>query len=373
MSIKNCVRIPSWQAKFQRPRLATSLAMGLALATCLLASFAHSQSSSDWLYAVERPVAVQSVQARNEAAADGLLEILSRMTGLISVPRTPAVVKALAKPEALYNQFVFFSRTQDGGNAQNYVRISFEATAIQTLVESARLPVWWSQRPSVMVWLVLDSGGEREILDATSTHPMVLALKARARQRGIAITLPLMDLDDTLAVSAADVWGKLGQTVDVAAQRYGADLVLVGRASDDHYGEEAATTFRGDWEVWLDEQPLAKNFTALEAQKAAHIGIDLLVDQLVEQYAVLPRAPRIQRLAIGGVKNPAGYAELMRYLSSLEFVNEVDVAAISASSLQLNVTSRAEVKQLLMLLTANGRLIEDSFSRGADIRLLWQG
>lgn len=318
-------------------------------------------------------MAAQTDIERKRAAGDALLEVLSRLTGLASIPRTPEVSRALAQADAFYSRYVFFNRRDALGVQETYVRIIFQEAALQELLRTAQLPVWWSQRPRVMVWLVLDESGRREILDASSQHPLVSALQERARQRGIKLDLPLMDLDDTLAVSSADVWGKVGQSVDAAAERYGADLVLVGRVSLNVPLAFDEQTFRGDWEVWLEGQPVAETFRSAGALTAAEAGIDMVADRLAERYAVLPREGRVQRVEIGGVQDPTDYASLMRYLIGLEFLDNVDVTAIDDSTLHVDVTTRAQIDQLVMLLTANGLFREDKLTRNLGLRLLWQG
>jgi len=325
-----------------------------------------------WLYEVERPVAAQSNEERDRAASDALLVVLTRLTGLTSVPRSPVIGAALARPANYYNQFVFFVN-DDSGTEQINLRITFQADAVLALIEEAGLPVWWSKRADMLAWIVVDNGGNREILASSSQHPLVAGLKERARQRGIPLTLPLMDLDDQLAVGTGDIWGKLGQTLDAGAARYGAELVLVGRISRAQTSFLDRQPFRGDWEIWLDGRPLAQNFTAANAEDAAYMGIDLVADRLAEYYAVLPRELRLRQLTITGLDDGASYANFMQYLASLEFIDHVDVTAIDAAKLHIALASRAQEDQLLMLLTAQGRLAEDKLYRGLGRQLIWRG
>ncbi|XOV82953.1 MAG: DUF2066 domain-containing protein [bacterium] len=335
------------------------------------AGSAQALSDADWLYAVDRPVSAQSDAERNRVAQEGLLVVLSRLTGLASVPRTPAIAAALAEPQNFYNRFVFFTTREANGEQQTHLRITFQSNAMQQLVKTANLPVWWSKRPNVLAWLVVDDGLSREILASASPHPLVTQLRNYAADRGVTLTLPLLDMEDSLAVSPADVWGKVTASLDQAAARYDADLVLVGRLSEDQTfnGE----IYRGDWEVWLDGQALAANFTTPDLAEAVRGGIDMLTERLAEKYAVLPRSQRAQRIYISGLSDILGYAELMAYLNSLEFVDALDVEAIEGPRLSISLVSRAEPEQLLTLLTAQGRLREDLLTRGFDMQLIWQG
>ena len=332
---------------------------------------AWALTDAAWLYTVEVPVTAQSNAERNRAAGEGLLTVLARLTGLASVPRSAEITAALARPDDYYSRFVFFTERNEAGD-QRFLRISFQADAIQTLIRAADLPVWWSKRQQVLAWIVVDDGGGRQILDSASEHPVGLALKARASYRGLPLVLPLMDLDDSLAVTPADVWGKIQQSLDDGAARYGAQLVLIGRVSNVSARFAQQDAYRGDWEIWLGGRPLVQNFTAASAQQAGDLAIDMLADRLAEQYAVLPRPLQQQPVAITGLHDTTSYAALMRYLESLDFIDDVEVTAIDMATLRLSIASRAQLNQLLMLLTAEGRLAQDKLHRGLDLQLMWQ-
>jgi uncharacterized protein len=98
-----------------------------------------------------------------------------------------------------------------------------------------------------LAWVVVeDDAGERRC-SAGSEHPVADGLRERARERGLPLQLPLMDLDDQLAVDPAAVWGRLSQTLQPASERYGADIVLVGRLQ-----QLPDQRWVGSWEFWLD-------------------------------------------------------------------------------------------------------------------------
>ena len=352
-------------------RAGLGLCGGLALLLTGLPALALSDT--DWLYVAEQPVAAQSDAERKRAASEGLLTVLRRLTGLVSVPRNEQIKAALANPDVYYNRFVFFTRQLPGGIEQRYLKVTYQATAIQSLLRQADLPVWWSKRPTVMAWVVLDTSGERQILDSATSHPLVAALRDRAQVRGLPSTLPLMDLDDSLAVSAADVWGKVGQSLDAASRRYDADIVLVGRITRNPGFLLTSQPYRGDWEAWIDGRPLAENFSAATAEEAAQLGIDMIADRLAEQYAVLPRQLQVARLAVAGLQDTASYAACMDYLERLEFIDRVAVTALTPAAVQIAVASRAQAEQLQMLLTVEGRLTLDLLHRGPYPRFIWQG
>ncbi len=347
-------------------------------AVCILALVALSVPAfglqdTDWLYAVEQPVDAQTDAERSRAASAGLLTVLTRVTGLLSIPRNAVITAALERPQAYYNRFQFARRTQPNGMQQTVVRITFQQAAVQALLQAADLPVWWSRRPTVLAWVVMDAGGQRQLLGADSTHPVLQALMARADQRGLALRLPAWDATERERISTADVWGRVGHVLDAAALRYHADIVMVGRIARAADRVLLQQPYAGDWEAWIGGRPVAVNYAAIDAAQVARLGIDLVADAVAEQYTVLPRALQSQRLSVAGVVDLERYAAFMRYLQSLEFIDRVAVTGLAAEQVEVAVDTRAAAAQLQMLLTAEQRLALNPLSRGPGLHLIWRG
>ena len=93
---------------------------------------------------------------RERVARAGLLRVLTRVTGLKSVPRNDVVTEALAQPDRFYSEFVFFNRADTSGLERLHLKVVFQRDAVLTLVGEAQLPVWWNRRPQVLAWIVVE-------------------------------------------------------------------------------------------------------------------------------------------------------------------------------------------------------------------------
>ena len=172
-----------------------------------------------WLYDVDIAVEGRTAAARMAVSGAALAEVLSRVSGLAHVPRNATVRTALGRPETYYDRFVFLNDRE--------LRIHFVPAAILNLADEAKLPVWSANRPPVLAWLVVESGGARQIVNGD--HELAATLAERARQRGIILKLPLMDLEDRLLVRPSVIQGRIFGTLSEASRRYQADVILVGR------------------------------------------------------------------------------------------------------------------------------------------------
>ena len=325
-----------------------------------------------WLYEVEVPVESQASSARLAGSKVALLQLLTRLTGLTNVPRVDAVAGALAAPDLFYSQFRFVEvETIDEAGLpidELHLNIQFERASVLRLLKDAALPIWRANRPKVIAWVVVEANGSREILGADDRTDLAIAVQRRAKERGLSLVFPLLDLEDQIKVEPAAVWGRLSAVLDPASKRYGADIVLVGRVQAIAGGSWAV-----GWEFWLDGdlQPLATQ--GLDVTELGAAGVDFLADELVQRYAVLGRSTRDIRLGVTGIRSPADYGDLLRYLARLEFVNEVQLVRVQGDRMGVVVTTRAEPDQLLEMFAVDRYLSEIGISPAnpSDIELLW--
>jgi uncharacterized protein len=343
-----------------------TLLPSLALAALLCVAGAARADEVPWLYDVRVPVDDQSPRARLSAASAGLVQVLTRLTGLTSIPASDVITRALAAPDLYYNQFGF--EPADDGEGL-LLRLQFMPDAVLGLIRQAGLPVWRSNRPTVVAWVVVDDGAERAILGSASPHPAAEALRQRSRERGLPLLLPLMDLADQLEVEPAAVWGRLSQPIQTASERYGADIVLIGRLQ-----QQPGGAWTGSWEFWLDGEVKSIDHDAGEPTALGQLAADSVSDELAARYAVLDRGPQQLQLNISAVENAADYAELLRYFSSLEFVDEVAVRFVSGDRVGVSLTTGAEAEQLQELFRLDRRLFADRLraSPGPALELVWQ-
>lgn len=319
-----------------------------------------------WLYEVAVPVSDQSNAERKRASGDALMVLLSRLTGLAYVPRTDVVTAALAAPDGYYSQFGFESADDDG----LMLVVQFDQGPVLDLVREAGLPIWRAQRERVLVWTVVQDADGRQIVGTTSELPIVAAMKGRARDRGVPLSLPLLDLEDQLAVDPAAVWGRLSQVVDPASARYGADVLLLGRITPTADG-----AWLSDWEFWVDG--VVVPFDLEEADLAAHgiLAIDVLANELAIRRVVHGRQAGQLRLAVSGLETPADYGALLSYLRGLEFIEQVGVAGVEDGRLWLTLETPAEPGRLLDTFERDRQLFDDQLARpgAADLKLVWRG
>ena len=311
----------------------------------------------DWLYDVEVPVATQSSSDTHAAAARAFATVLTRVTGLKVIPRNPMVTAALRNPGRFYARYRFVQKAggaKDAVDQQTVLEVGFDPRTVQDLGRSAALPIWSANRPRVLAWIVLEE--DVPILAASDdTAPWVRTIKARSRDRGLLVQLPLMDLADRERISGSTVSGGFSEQILGASERYGAQYVLTAR-------------------IWMDRGGLWHGAGGLmfEGRQTnfAHEGetrdqvceklLDAVADELVQRFVVFGLHTEGISIWVSGVRSVSEYGSLLRYLQSLEFIDRVDVAEVSINQIRIVVHTRSTLSRLSELLYSDGVITSDA-------------
>ena len=344
----------------------------VAMVLVVISSQVQAYQDGSWLYQIDVPVASQNAADRKAAASTGLLSVLSRVSGLSSVPRNAEIAQALADPQRYYTAYNYHSKNQSKGREkQMLARFSFQRDAVVALANAAQLPLWWEARPEVVVWLAVEQEGRRTLLNASSDHPLVQQVLSYAQRRGLPVKFPILDLTDQLAVSTSDVWGRT-TAIDEASVRYDADISLVGRFRQETAGSEPK--FSGDWEFWFAEQPLTVPVNSQTVAASAASGLEAMAELLTSRYAVLPRGLQTTTLQVADIDSAQSYAQLIRYLGTFEFLQNLQVESVYDGAVYLSLQTHAKPEQLALLLTAQARLLNvESFVAFDGLALRWSG
>ena len=355
------------------------------LLACVIAGTAGAAWAEvvPWLYDGEVAVASQSDADRRRGAAIALAEVLARTTGFREVPFSPVVDAAIRNPDQFYVRYGFARHdvepAEDGAaDFQTYLEIPFERSTLLGLLRRSGLPVWSADRPTTLVWVVLQRDAAREVVSVATFDPaareVVSTMHREARRRGIVLTFPLMDLEDR-GLLTTDLWGRFWTAIGRASRRFPADIVLLGRLTEDAVGR-----WRSHWELRSPngENELAASFVHQGASAGAAAGeaVHRLADALAERFAVRGGDLDAIALTVRGAWTARAYAALLAHLRSREYIDRVDVRAIDPDALHLKLQSRSGRDQLLELLLMGGYLSESrttSPTAAPGLELNWMG
>jgi len=363
---------------------ATALSPGplSVLVLCLLLLPWHLLDAAELagLYETTVPVASRdSERERNQSFTAALEQMLVRLTGRLDSTANPQVRRAIAAPQAYVEAWVYRSvpASVPGQPEQLVLQVSFFQSAIQRLLNEAGIPIWPESRPDTVLWVIVqDELGGRELATASGSDNAIFArLQQRALERGLPLVLPVLDFEDRIALRAEQLWNFDVEALRTASLRYRSESILALRLFRTLSGEvigKAQHIFRAR----------VREHEVLEGELDAFLdaAINLAAEELAANYAVLlsdTDSSSDLLLTVEGVKTLQDYASLLQYLRGLAVVNGVQVRSVEAESLELQLRTGGQFRQLMETIALDRRMaVQGELARDRGLVYLhyqWQG
>ena len=238
---------------------------------------------------------------------------------------------------------------------QRYIDLDFADALINEMLAAADIPVWDDNRPSVLVWMVIqDASGARHMLSADSDPEMMSFMQDFAERRGLPVIYPLLDFEDRRNLSEDQVWSLEEEAIANASARYGADSVLAGRVLFTASGELV-----GLWQFQFQDQLDVFDGFASSAEDYLQSPLDRITSELAGYFAISPDASsRFDvRLRIDGVSDLGDYSALIEYVANLGLVESVRTTALAGERIELLLGVLGSAQQLNELIALDRDLL----------------
>lgn len=372
-------------------------ALPVYLASLLVALSAQSTFALQitGLYSHKLEVLNESNSERNRAFSDALAAVIVKVTGEQRWLLDPVVIEAVNNAQSYVERVSYSNEMRtigpDGDPAtateavqaltgadnlsadsnapadpvtpaapateieQRYINVDFSETLINELLTNAKIPVWDSNRPSVLVWMALqDEAGERTFLNQENHPEIVELINGFASKRGLPVIFPVFDFEDRRNVDEDVVWSLDEEVITAASARYGADSILAGRLHFTAGGELV-----GVWQFLFQDQWLRFDSVDLELESYINTPLDKITTQLASYFAIVPETNslRVAQLRVDGVGSLSEYASLMTYINGLGLVESVTTTALDGQRLDLNLSLVGDPNQLAELIALDRDLL----------------
>ncbi|WP_392400643.1 DUF2066 domain-containing protein [Aeromonas salmonicida] len=333
-------------------RVVTALCCGL--------SFMVSAAQVTDLYQGKAPTSGDMVAAQSQALGD----VLVKVTGKRDILTQPDVVKALAAPGDYVQHYGY----QDVGPVK-FLKADFNVAKVNALISQSKFALLGPARPQMALWLVINEG-ERRILPDQSSDGWASALRIQSQAMGLPVSIPLMDLDDNMAVNATDVWGRFAAPILQASQRYGAEMVVLGKLTPE--GDKWSM----DWGLYGPKAggELAEltrgSSSGTQAEVAQHFA-DELAAWLVQNYgARISGVASSQTLVVEGLFGIDGMITVQKMLQGIASVTKVTIGKLEGDKVTFDLSLQGDKAELIRGLQLESRLrqIDDNDS---GLRYQW--
>ncbi|MCF1427510.1 MAG: DUF2066 domain-containing protein [Shewanella sp.] len=328
------------------------LLMTLVLALTVNSAFAVEVKGLDQ---ASVPVASRSVADKNIALKAALAAVVVKNTGDDKVLQNPVIAGQLNNPNAFLVQFGY--EELDG---QLYLKGQFDERRVVQLLRQAQVPVWGKQRPLILVWLsVQDAQQQRGLLSDASTSDIRTLFKQDAEAKGLPLSFPLMDLDDMMQVSEADVRGNFPSTIYQASTRYHADYFVLASIRLQADGRESYRFYlypmKQNVTMW---RPLLQSEQTVATDPNAVVNMVTALSQyFVSQYAVADSGAGEQvDVVFDGIDSMARLKALETYVAQLTVARSAVIARIQGNRVTYRFTLYGSPEELARQLNLESRL-----------------
>ncbi|ASJ96917.1 DUF2066 domain-containing protein [Shewanella marisflavi] len=299
-------------------------------------------------------VADRSQQEKNQALKQAMQDVVLKNTGNREALDAPLVQQAIAEPTAYIRQFGYQER-----EGQQYLQASFDHTKIINLLRQAQLPVWGKQRPLTLLWLAQENDGQRELLNDSSLSENRASIADFSQARGLPMMLPIMDLDDSMAISVNDVRGMFADQVAKASQRYHSDyfaMVSLDSTPDGQFSYNL-TLYPAS-----SEQPL---FNPLVTQTAQVADVDAALSAIfeaisqyyVERYAIADSGEaNTTQVTFIDITDRQQLLDIESYLRQLSAVKSVSLTRLQGITAEFSLQLFGSEEDLYRLISLEPRI-----------------
>ena len=209
------------------------------------------------------------------------------------------------------------------------------------------------------------------IVTEADDSAIMQGLTNEAKFRGLPLLYPLMDLEDSVRLSTAEVWGLFLDRIDAASIRYNADVVLTGRVQKDASGQ-----WNGRWYYRLDRRWQTLDNIAFSAEQLVSGVMNQMADKLAAQYAVGSLRGSVL-LRVDGVKDLESYAAVSDYVQSLTPVVDSFVVEVVGDEILFRLQTEGQSEQLMEIIGLDQKLLLISPGSGSTeqsaVQFRWIG
>lgn len=338
-----------------------NIAYSLIISLCVLPLVVNG-AIVEGLYEAEIVVPNQSKSVRKQAMSKGLAEVFAKVSGNPNVSSIDGITEATEKAGRYLQQFLYRRPSEirnvdpTAGRRSQILWLRFDEKSINKILRDNSLPVWGRTRPSTLVWLAVEQDGGRFMLGSDSKEELARSLKFQAKRQGLALVLPLLDLQDQRIVKFSDVWGGFPEPIQNASRRYQAEAILIGRMS---LSRSDVWTTR--WSLYEGSEPLSWESQGQQADELLQYSLARVTDTLASRYAVVldDDSSGEVKLAVYGVGSLEQFVKVSDYLRSLQPVKAVQPMRVAANAARYRVKIRGNPDGLIRIIALGSVLKSD--------------
>jgi hypothetical protein len=281
-------------------------------------------------------------------------QVLSKVSGDKNILANDQIKRVVEYQSANYIKSFAFKTDEQG---RTFLVDEFYQSKIDKLIKSVGAPIWGRRRPSTLIWLVIEEGSSRSIIELEQYPQLSEILSQSSDDRGLPVLLPLMDTIDKDAVYSSDVWARFDGPIAKASERYNADNFIMARMRfvDSNKESEYKSGWLLQFQLMQKRTPLLSGEFTGEQFSVLRAMINNVGDYFASKYAINSEQTGADsvELILDDVPDIVALTKAEDYLASLPPVSSVQLMRINKRKVEfyLNLSGEGlDVERALALL-----------------------
>ena len=275
-------------------------------------------------------------------------QVLIKVSGNTEIAILPAVKATLTTANSIVDSYSYTNNDQNG----LFLKINFNPKSIQQILSNTNQALWGEERPLLLVWLDVTNN----ILTNNSNNAINTALQDNAKRLGLPIMLPAMDLQDLNDISTNDIEQLNLTAIKSASKRYNVNTILAGSLH-----QTPPDNWQSSWSLLINGKVIHWDINGNNLNQILTTVTNNIAGELAARLAVLSNSNVHNQIKIlvTGITGLNQYADVIKYLQSLNTVTQVKLIDVGPNYITLQVTSLDGQEKLTNIINLDHKLIAD--------------
>ncbi len=291
------------------------------------------------LYTGRILVTDKTQKTRIKAHRWAIEQVITKVSGDREILTNRKIRRVVQSQTANYIKSFTFETDEQG---RTFLVDVFDQSKIDQLLKSVGAAIWGQRRPSTLIWLAVEEGIQRSIIDKESFPQITEFLYQSSDNRGLPIKLPLMDQQDSDAVFSSDVWARFNQAILAGSSRYQTENIVMARMRfvDASKEPEYNTGWLLEFELIDNNESLLVGSFNGDQYNILRSMVNQVGDYFAAEYAIHSTTldDRELQLTLSDVNDLVSLKNAEDFLLSLPPVDSVYLQALTGSTVKFKLS-----------------------------------
>jgi len=317
-----------------------------------------SAKTVDGLFSAKVHTRSTSQTALANAFQQGLLQVLTKVSGNNNIATIPAIQNSIQQAQELVLNYRFATNPPPPQTQQ--VIIKYDHDGVIKILNNNGQAVWEPNRPNVLVWIQ----NQNNVLSTFSNLPAINIIQNTAQQRGLPIVFPLMDLQDQTRLNNNPL---TEQQITQLQQRYHANAILIGNIL------QQKNTAIIHWHFIYHQQPIDWESVPSDLKTALQNGINQVADTLASRLAIIndSQLQSDYTIVVSNINNLEDFGKLTTLIKKISAIDQYTVEDMNQSGVVIKLVSSSPLASINQALLQSHLLTHQSMTDNADKTLAY--